>query len=246
MRHSITPAWGLRHPVASLSHLMAFAAALFVAALLVKMARRDPAKRFSVAVFGVCMCLLYLASGTYHAVIVPPDQLRVFQLLDHTAIYLLIAGTYTPACVVLLRGRARAGMLALVWGLAVAGIACKWLLPLPPFWLTVGFYVGLGWAGLLVLGSLVQAVGARGMVWVLIGGTCYTAGGVMDVVQWPVLWPGVIGSHELLHVLDVGGTAAHVVFIVRYVIPYRPPLLADAAPADVGPEPVPSPVPLGQ
>jgi hemolysin III len=238
MAPPITPAWGLRNPFSSLSHYLGFVAAWFVAGLLVRLAQGDAGKRWSVACFGLSMCLLYFASGTYHALLLTPKQLWFFQMLDHTAIYLLIAGTYTPACVVLLRGPMRAGMLGLVWGLAALGIACKWLLELPPFWLTAGLYVGLGWTGMLVIGSLYRAIGVRGMIWVGAGGASYTLGAVLDTLQKPVLWPGVFGAHELHHVLVLTGTAAHVGFILYYVIPYHPkpapaapPVVARPAPA---------------
>jgi hemolysin III len=196
--------------------------AVYVTALLWRLCRGDRVRQLAIGCFGASMVVLYAASGIYHAI--PsgaPLLIRCFQKLDHSAIYVLIAGTYTPMFAVLLRGRLRVVLLALIWAMAILGIACKWLLPWPPYWLTVGFYVGMGWVGIFCAVPLVRAVGLRGMLWGLVGGILYTAGGVCDALHWPVLYPGVVGSHEVLHVLDMGGTLTHVFFVIRYILPFR-------------------------
>jgi hemolysin III len=225
----IYPVLVFRNPVSAGTHLLWCLWGIYLTALLWRLTRGDRTRQLSVAIFGLCVCLLYGASGTYHSLRVDPRTdfrvtqrvLDYFRLLDHSAIYLLIAGTYTPVFAVLLRGRLRTVMLALVWGLAAVGIACKWLLTAPPYGVTVGIYIGMGWTGLLPLYYLVKAVGWRAMGIGLLGGVLYTAGGVFDAIRWPVIIPGVIGWHEVLHVLDMGGTLAHVFFIFRYVIPFQ-------------------------
>jgi hemolysin III len=122
---------------------------------------------------------------------------------------------------VLLRGRLRVWMLSLMWALTAVGVACKWLLPAPPYWLTVALYVAMGWLGVIPAYALSRVVGLRGLSWVFLGGVLYTVGAVCDATNWPVLLPGVVGSHEMLHVCDMGGTLAHVLFVVRYVLPFR-------------------------
>src|SRR6516225_9838355 len=133
----------------------------------------------STGAFGLSMVLLYGASGAYHAV--PGEDLlliKYLRLLDHSAIYVLIAGTYTPVFAVLLRGRLRIILLSLVWGLAAVGIAAKWLLPWPPYELTVALYIAMGWIVLIPIWQLIRAVGVHGMLWALLGGLLYTFGGV--------------------------------------------------------------------
>src|SRR5262249_52338932 len=154
-----------------------------------RLARGDRLRQWSVGCFGLSMVLLYGASGLYHAVIADEPVLRYFRLADHSAIYVLIAGTATPVFAVLLKGRQRLWLLGLVWGLAVLGIACKWLLAAPPYSVPVGLYVAVGWIGLVPVYQLIQAIGLRGTAWGLIGGLLYTAGGVCDAVGWPVLLP---------------------------------------------------------
>jgi hemolysin III len=211
-----------RHPVSAGLHLFWCLWSAYAAALLWRLARGDRLRQWSVGCFGLCMVVLYAASGTFHAI--PPeapDLLETFRLLDHSAIYLLIAGTYTPLFALLLHGRLRLTLLAVMWGLAAVGIACKWLLPAPPYLLTVGLYVAVGWVGLLPLSAMTRAVGLRGMTWALFGGLLYTAGAACEATGWPVLIPGVVGAHEFLHLFDMGGTFSHVVFVARYVVPLR-------------------------
>jgi hemolysin III len=216
-------AFGLRDPVSAASHLLGCLAAAYAAGLLWRLARGDRPRQWSVGCFGLSMVLLYAASGAYHAAPAGrPRLVEALRLLDHSAIYLLIAGTYTPIFAVLLRGRLRAALLAVMWALAAAGVACKWALTLPSHDLTVGLYLALGWVGLVPAYQLTRAVGLRGMTWGALGGLLYTAGAVCEVTCWPAPWPGVVGPHEVLHFFDLAATATHVFFVCRYVLPFRP------------------------
>ncbi len=210
----------LREPVAAGTHLAFCLWAIFGMLLLWRLTRGNRLKQLSLGVFGWSMIVLYAASGLYHAIRLPPNDIVFYQLLDHSAIYGLIAGTYTPVFVVLLRGRWRWFLLAAMWALAVTGIACKWLLPMPDYSVTTGFYLAMGWLGLGPVLNLVRVVGLRGVGLGLLGGLFYTAGAVCDVIGWPVLIPQVFGPHELTHLCDMGGTLLHFAFIVRYVVPF--------------------------
>jgi hemolysin III len=211
----------MRQPVSAVSHLAWAVVSVFVAALLVRRCRGDRVKQLAIGVFGISMVLLYGMSGLFHAVPASePRLVQTFRLLDHSAICVLIAGTYTPVFAVLLTGRLRIVMLALVWGLAGLGIACKWLLPLPPHGLTVVLYATTGAVGFLPARSLLDAVGPRGLLWMIAGAACYAVGGVFDALRWPVLVEGWVGSHEVLHLLDICGTSIHVGFVAAYVVPY--------------------------
>jgi hemolysin III len=219
--------WGIRDPLSSATHFVGFLLAVAGTLYLWLRCRDNRPRQLALACFGLTMITLYLASATYHAVQLPPERLRFYQLLDHSAIYGLIAGSYTPALCVLLRNRPRKYLLlAGIWTLAVAGIVCKWLLPAAPYWLTVNLYFLLGWIGLLGCIEMFWAVGFRAMLWAFYGGILYTLGGVCDMVRWPSLVPGVFDSHELFHIFCMGGTFCHFLFMVRYVIPYTAPRLA--------------------
>jgi hemolysin III len=224
------PGLPLRDPISALTHLAAAAWAAYATLLLWRLARGDRTKRLSLACFGASAVVLYAASALYHAVPLARDAptLGVLRRLDHSAIYILIAGTYTPIFAVLLRGRQRRLLLATVWLLAWSGVAAKWLLPAPAEALTVGLYLGLGWLAVVPAAALVRAVGLRGMAWGVAGGLCYTAGAACELVRWPVLVPGLVGSHEVFHVCDIAGTALHVVFMARCVVPFPRPMLSTA------------------
>jgi hemolysin III len=213
----------LRHPVSGGTHLLWCGLAFFLIALFWRLTQGCRLRRWSILTFGVSMFLLYGASGLYHSLRAAPNVLNFFRLLDHSMIYVLIAGTYTPMGAILLRGRSRMIMLIGVWSLAAVGIVCKWLFAAPPYPVTVGLYVALGWIGVLPIRQLIRAVGVRGMAWALLGGLLYTAGGVCDAVKWPTICPGLIGPHEMLHLLDMAATVVHIYFILCCVLPYRAP-----------------------
>ena len=209
-----------RDPVASLTHLFGLFAAIYFTGLLWRLGHGDRRRQFGVGVFGLSMCLLYFASSTYHALVRPQYLIDFFQRLDHSAIYLLIAGTYTPIYLVLLPRPLRTRLLVLMWTLAAVGIVLKWLLPMGAYELSVGLYVGMGWTGLLSAVALVRAIGWRATAFGVMGGIFYTIGGVCDALKWPVIYPGVVRPHEVLHVCDLFGTFIHVLFVVRYVLPF--------------------------
>jgi hemolysin III len=212
----------LREPVSSVTHLSWAIVALFMTAIFYRVTPHDPKRRWSLLCFGISMCLLYTASGLYHGVNCRRrETLRIFQLIDHSMIYVLIAGTFTPIVIILLREPLRTRLFCLIWGLALLGILCKWILATPPYPVTVALYVGMGWVGIIPLRSLIRAIGWKGMAWGLLGGMLYTVGGICDACQWPMLIPHVFGSHEVMHLFDMAATAVHVYFILRFVLPYH-------------------------
>lgn len=227
----------LRDPVSSSTHQFASLLALFATLIMRQLTRDDPMRRLCVTIFGLSMVVLYAASGLFHGLQLPRSELRVYQQIDQSAIFLLIAGTCTPVMAVLMTGWLRKYLLWGIWSLAAIGIASLWLLPKVPHTATVGIYLGMGWLGLAPIWQYYQAVGVRGIAWTLWGAAFYTFGAICELTKWPVLWPDVIQSHEVLHISDMAGTFCHFVFIVRYVIPYVPrtaemePTVQNAAPA---------------
>jgi hemolysin III len=205
-----------RHPVSAGSHLLFCLWAVYATVLMYHLGR-DSTRRAGL-VFGLSLVLLYASSAAYHAV--PADRpalLEFFHRLDLSMIHVLIAGTCTPL-VVLLTGRLRAVLLLLVWGVACAGVLARWLLPLPPYSLGLALYIASALLGLAPLALLGRVIGPTGLAWLLGGGVVYAAGGLCQALRWPVVWPGVIGPHEVLHLCDMGGSAAHLVFVMRYVL----------------------------
>ena len=221
----------LRDPVSSASHLFTALWAAYATLVMVRLAAGRPGRRLPVFVYGLSMVLLYAASGTFHGLYYDtPEQRRFFQRLDQSAVYLLIAGTNTPIIAILLRGAWRKWLLRLVWLLALAGVGCLWLLPKAPHAAMVAFYLVLGWTGVIPVPLYYRAVGWRAMNWAALGAGLYTAGAVFELAQWPVIVPGWIQAHEVLHFCDTAASMAFFVFVVRVVIPYRPAAAAGSEP----------------
>lgn len=211
----------LRDPVSSSSHLATAVWAVFATAFLLRLTSSGGGRRLSILIYGLSMIVLFLASGTFHGLhYSTPEEMRFFQKIDQSAVYLLIAGTNTPALVILLQGWWRRWSLRLVWGFALTGVACLWVLPKPPHPLVVSLYLALGYAGTIPVFHYYRAVGWRAMNWVLLGAALYTLGAVCELTRWPVIIPGWVQSHEVLHLCDSAACFAFFIFILRYVIPY--------------------------
>jgi hemolysin III len=211
-----------RDPVSSLSHLATAGWAVFATLMMVRLCPRGGGRRIAVLVYGLSMILLFLASGTFHGLYYTSDEdKRFFQKLDQSAIYLLIAGTNTPFMAILIRKPWKARFLWMVWTLAIAGIASLWLLPKVPHPVVVTFYLSLGWLGIVPIYQYYRAVGGRAMMWVWLGAALYSLGAICELTQWPILIPGWVRSHEVLHFCDSAANLAFFVFVFRYVIPYQ-------------------------
>jgi hemolysin III len=170
-------------------------------------------------IFGFSMIGLYLASSLYH--LLPLSTVGVARLrrLDHMAIFVLIAGTYTPFCLLALDGGWRWGLLALIWSLALCGVSLKLFWMGVPRWLSVALYLGMGWVAVIAAPALLRAVPAGGMAWVLAGGLTYSAGALVYGIRRPNLVPGVFGFHEIWHLFVVAGSACHYWAVLRYLAP---------------------------
>jgi len=212
----------LRDPVSSVSHLGTAIWAAFATLILLRITRGGLGRRLAVLVYGASMVLLYTASGVFHGLWYDdPAERRFYQLIDQTAIYLLIAGTATPPIVMLLTGKIRRGFLIIVWGLALLACACLWLLPKAPHEVIVGLCMALGWFTALPIASYYRALGWKPMNLVWLGTGLYSLGGLMELTEWPVVWPPWIGFHEMFHFCDSIASVVFFVFITKYVIPYR-------------------------
>jgi hemolysin III len=226
----------LRDPVSSASHFFTAFFAVGVSLFLVRMTRGDSTRRFYVMIFAGCMTALYLASGLYHALRLPTDELRFFQLIDMSAIYLMIAGSATPPVALVVRGRLRSILLVGEWSIATLGILALWLLPQQAHEVLIACYFCMGWLGCACLGQLWRANGWQGARWFIAATGSYMIGAVVELLNWPIPWPGVVGYHEILHFCDMAGTAFYLIYLVKYVIPYSAPAtVAETAEAFAAP-----------
>lgn len=216
-------------PFSSLSHLAFAGFLLFAGGILLRLARGHSAfRRWAIGLYAHSAVLLYTASGLFHGVRYPSESVReLFRRFDLTGIFLLVAGSYLPVFAYLLNGRWRVVMTSAVGALAGVGIIAVWLLDAPKSGTMVPIYATLAAVGLVPLSKYLRAVGWRGVLWMFAAAGVYATGGMCEVFKWPVLWDGVIGPHEVLHVTDILGTLAHlslVVWLVRRTFP--PPALS--------------------
>ena len=222
---------GLRDPVSSASHLIVAVWAIY--AFLVLMRATKVSHRLSVVIFGISMILLYTASGAFHGVPFTlahnPALFRLFQRIDRSAIFLLIAGTNTPLIVTLLSRAWRRWFLCGIWTLALAGVACIWIVSKPPYEAIIIICMGLGLLGFLPTIQYYQALGWRAMNWALVGCVLYALGAVCELVEWPVVSdnPVRVGYHEVFHLFNAAASIVMFLFIARYIVPFKP---APAAP----------------
>ena len=205
----------LKDPASGLSHLMGAVLSVvgLIALLHVGIANHDPWQIVSFAIFGGSLILLYSASATYHLLNVSVRAEVVLRKLDHIMIFVLIAGTYTPICLIKLRGPAGYAMLTVVWSLAVAGVFFKVFYLNAPRWAYTGVYLLMGWMSLFIMVPLARAVGFRALLWLLVGGAFYSLGAVIYGLKKPNLIPGWLGFHEIFHVFIIMGSLSHFYFV---------------------------------
>ncbi len=210
----------IREPGSALTHYIAMMLTLaFASPLLVKASGDSAVTLFSMAVFCLSMVLLYGASATYHSVNLKGKLLAVFRRVDHMMIFVLIAGSYTPVCLVVLGGRTGYTLLALVWGIAIAGMLLKLFWISCPKWLSSVLYIAMGWVCVLVFGPLLDTLSPAAFLWLLAGGIIYTVGGVIYALKLPLFNAKhrFFGSHEIFHLFVMAGSFCHFVFMYAYV-----------------------------
>lgn len=209
----------IREPVNAVTHFLgAVAAAIGLVVLLVNGAANESARQVvAFAIFGASLVLLYTMSGIYHSLNVSERGIAVLQRLDHMMIYVLIAGTYTPLCLVLLRGRLGLGLLIAVWTIAVIGIVQKIMWMHAPRWFSTVLYLGMGWAALIVARPVLDAAPAGFMIWIITGGIFYSAGAVVYASRRPDPVPGVFGFHEIWHLFVMAGSFSHYWAVLTYI-----------------------------
>jgi hemolysin III len=209
----------LREPVSGLTHLAGVLLALIALIVLLTRAAGRLDQLVAFGIFGLSLIALYSASALYHLLPVSPAATARLRRLDHITIFILIAGTYTPVCMLALEGGWRAGLLGLVWTLALCGVALKLLWMESPRWLSVGVYLAMGWLAVIAASAIFRAIPYGGIAWILGGGLVYSAGALIYALKRPNLVPGVFGFHELWHLFVLAGSACHFWAMLRYIAP---------------------------
>lgn len=208
----------MREPINGLTHLGGAVAATIGLAVLLVIGWSSTGKVISVLIYGLSLIGLFASSATYHLADVRPKIQEILRKVDHSAIYLLIAGTYTPFCINAFTGFWRWGLLTIIWSLAGIGILVKLFTVNAPRWISAGTYVLMGWLCIAAIGEMLVTLPTFALTWLVAGGVIYTLGALVYITKIMNFWPGKFGYHEVWHIFVLLGALAHFVAVVGVVV----------------------------
>lgn len=213
----------IKDPGSAITHFIGMLMAIFAAIPLLIKAAHEPSRIYviSLAVYSASLILLYAASTTYHTFDVSEKVNTILKKIDHMMISVLIAGSYTPICLLVLKGRTGILLLSIVWGIAIAGILIKAFWVYCPKWISSVLYIGMGWTCVLAFTQILNSMSTAAFIWLLVGGIIYTVGGVIYALKLPLFNSKHknFGSHEIFHLFVMGGSACHFVVMYAYLLP---------------------------
>lgn len=216
----------IKDPGSAITHFIGMLMAIFAAVPLLIKAASEPDRIYviSIAVYALSLILLYAASTTYHTFDKSDRINTILKKIDHMMISVLIAGSYTPICLLVLPRKIGVILLSIVWGIAIIGILIKAFWVYCPKWVSSVLYIGMGWTCVLAFTQLLNALSPAAFGWLLAGGIIYTVGGVIYALKLPIFnnKHKNFGSHEIFHLFVMGGSICH--FIVMYVFVAPMPL----------------------
>lgn len=215
-----------KDPGSAITHFIGMLmAALAATPLLIKAAMNpDKIHLISLSIFILSMILLYAASTIYHTFNVSNKGNKILKKLDHCMIFILIAGTYTPICLIVLPEKLGTFLFILIWSMAIAGIVMKCLWVTCPKWVSSVVYIAMGWTCALAFTPIINALSIKAFAWLLAGGIIYTIGGIIYALKLPIFnrRHKNFGSHEIFHLFVMGGSICH--FVLMYCFVARMPL----------------------
>ena len=207
----------LKEPVSAAIHGLGVLLSVAALITLLIMARGHAWQTFTFALYGSTLVILYTASTLYHSLKAGPATSYLLMRFDHCAIFLLIAGTYTPICLVGLRGEWGWNIFCTEWILAAIGITATIAWRTAPDWLRIALYIVMGWIIVFAFPLLRAEITAHGIDWLVAGGLFYTLGTVILATNRPHLWPGRFTAHDLWHVFVVGGSVCHFILMATII-----------------------------
>lgn len=211
-----------REPVSGFTHLLGALLSLIGLIILIAYEINNPGADIlsftSVILFGLSLILLYSASTIYHLVKSSDMVIKRLRKLDHSMIFVLIAGTYTPVCLMSLSGRLRWSMFIGIWSCALLGIIIKLCWFNAPRWLSTLFYVIMGWLSIFIVSPLSKSISYMGIILLILGGVLYTLGAVIYAAKWPLIKSKLWGFHEIFHLFVLAGSTCHYLMVFKYVI----------------------------
>lgn len=211
----------IKDPGSALTHFIGMLLAILASAPLLALAASHDSKNavLAFAIFACSMILLYGASTTYHTFNISEKFNRVLRKIDHMMIFILIAGTYTPVCLLVLGDHTGWTLLGAVWTIAIVGIVINALWITCPKWFSSIIYIAMGWVCIFAFGKIVSALPAEAFGWLLAGGIIYTVGGVIYALKLPIFNSRHknFGSHEIFHLFVMGGSLCHYIMMYAFV-----------------------------
>lgn len=213
----------LRDPVSGLTHFIGVLLSVVGLVLLVYASTIHATVWHVVAfsVFGASLILLYTASTLYHLLPLTEKGIKTLRKIDHMMIFVLIAGTYTPICLIPLRGIWGWSLLGIIWGLTAAGIVMKVVWLNAPRWLYTSIYIAMGWMVAVAFLPLLRTVPVNGLVWLAAGGIFYSIGAVIYGMKRPNFSKIFLGFHEIFHLFVMAGSLSHFWMMYRFVLNLR-------------------------
>ena len=212
----------VKDPGSAITHFIGMLMAVFAAVPLIIKATHEPSPIYvvSIAIYAASLILLYAASTTYHTFDRSEKGNTILKKIDHMMISVLIAGSYTPICLLVLGGRLGIILLAIVWSIAIAGILIKAFWVYCPKWVSSVLYIGMGWTCVLAFTQLLNSMSPAAFGWLLAGGLIYTAGGIIYALKLPIfnMKHKDFGSHEIFHLFVMGGSICHFVVMSAFVL----------------------------
>ena len=210
----------IREPMNSMSHMVGVLLSLtgMIILLVRSIQAGSMVQVLAALIFGLSLILLYTASMIYHWAVSSTEVIRVLRKIDHCMIYVLIAGTYTPVCLLTLKGKLGIGLLIAVWSLAALGIVLKLVWFDAPRWLYTGFYLLLGWLAVFFIYPISKALPGEGVFLLILGGLLYTAGSIFYALKPERLRLWKLGFHEIFHLFILAGSITHYLFVYFYVL----------------------------
>lgn len=217
---------GFSEPFSSLSHLLSAGFFSLSGLILLLRNRGHHGRLYSIAIFIFSVVLLLSMSGVFHLLEPGGDARSVLRRLDHAAIFILIAGSFTPMHIMLFKGWRRWSVLAIVWVIAITSISLKTVFFNDfPEWISLTLYLSMGWIGAVSAVLIFQLHGWRHIFPLVAGALAYTIGAALDFLNMPVLIEGVVGPHELFHIFVIFGIGFHWLQVVRIADDHREGLL---------------------
>ena len=212
----------IKDPGSAITHFIGMLMAIFAAVPLLIKAAHEPSRIYiiSITVYAISLILLYATSTTYHTFDRSERINTILKKIDHMMISVLIAGSYTPICLLVLKGRTGIILLSIVWGIAVIEMLIKAFWVFCPKWVSSVLYIGMGWTCVLAFTQILNALSPAAFGWLLAGGIIYTVGGIIYALKLPFFNTRHknFGSHEIFHLFVMGGSACHFILMYAFIL----------------------------